>query len=194
MRVLIYRITSSFSGTITSHILCLKVKSMQNNFEGILPLSLCITALSICLVFALSCAKCWLLPEEKYGTRQSMILFVMAHTIFFKVFSRRSIKKCNASYYAQRLTIKIKHNTLFQTKTWGALYLHNEKLTELFWKFKDSGTTGMQEGKELSNRDKSLWVNPFSASTCAESLISCVLVRNLQGVNLSSGQPSQYQR
>lgn len=45
----------------------------------------------------------------------------------------------------------------------------------------------MQEGKRLSNRDKSLQVNSFSASTCAESITSCVLVRNLQGVNLSLG-------
>lgn len=49
----------------------------------------------------------------------------------------------------------------------------------------------MQEGRRLWNRDKSPWVNSFNASMCAESLISCVLVSNLQGVTLSTGQQSQ---
>jgi len=80
---------------------------MQQNFKGILLLPICIIDLSICLVF-LSCAKCQFLHEEKYGTRQSMILFVMAYTIFFKVFSRRTIKKCNALYFIQRLTMEKK--------------------------------------------------------------------------------------
>lgn len=95
--------------------------------------------------------------QGKNMAPQSMILFRMAYAMLFKVFSRRTMKKCNALYYTQRLIIiKKPRNTLFQTKTWGTLYLHHEKLTYLFWKFKDSGTTGMQEGKRVSNRDKKL--------------------------------------
>lgn len=56
------------------------------------------------------------------------------------------------------------------------------------WPYRHAGR------EQLSKTDKSWQVNSFNASICAESLISCVLVRDLQGVNLSVGQQSRYQR
>lgn len=67
---------------------------------------------------------------------------------------------------------------------WGALFVSLKSTTVILeiqelWHYRHAGR------EQLSKTCKSWQMNSCNASTCAESLISCVLVRDLQGVNLS---------
>lgn len=142
---IIDKITSSFSGTVISHILWFKSKTHKTTLKE--SFYSCINKPVHLLGVFLSCAKCWLLPHEKYGTRHSMILvfwgvflglgvfFHGIHYIFQIIWQNHKAIQyiIYKGWQLQKTPQTTKqnphhHNTLFQTKTWGTLYVHHKKL------------------------------------------------------------------